>query len=543
LNITLDSDAIIRRVPKVVPVIDRNNKTQREKAFAAEIADRYRTRWMKTGNQVPKATPAAWQTWLFPPQSDLALRFPTRRESFAAYSFADIWHCAQESQAEFFKQNFAGKVVLFGTVLNTEDRKITSGRLISEHLQSNAGPNCTQSDTPSLSTISDLTQTIPGVYIQATVIDNLLNGSELRMARGEFGFVTTLLISILGALAISLFSLPAALAVCAALFGLVIAAFMAGFENSFVLPFLAPLLALGLTVMVVYPYRMFVSEKSGRSLKKVFANYVSPNLAKEILANPDAVVPGGTRRVATFLFTDLENFTSLVETNNAEETLEELNHYMGGMIRIALDHGGTIDKIIGDALVCMFGAPVEQPDHAERATRCGLALDIYAQEFRKRPQAMKLGFMRTRIGINTGEAIIGNNGGDIFFDYTGLGDTVNTAARLEGINKYLDTRICISGSTHDQCPSILTREVGDVILKGKKDLVQTLEPLAENHRGAEWLSVYGQSFAALAAGNIALAKELFEKVIAIRGADPISSFHLQRLKDGATDTTIVFESK
>ncbi len=543
LNVTLDSDAIIRSVPRDVPLRDRDNRIRLEKAFAAEIANRYQNSWRRGIKAKPTPLPPTPQSWLFERQDDLILRFPTRQDSFPAYSFVDIWHCYKNGNVDYLKRHFDGKIVLFGTLLNTEDRKITSGRLISDHLQGNTAPRCTGSATPAPSTPSDLTQTISGIFVQATVIDNILNNRDLQLAHQYVGYTMTLLISVLGALAISIFALPTALATCAGLLCLVSLSFVVNFESSLVLPFLLPSLALGLTVMAVYPYRTFVSEKSGRSLKKVFANYVSPNLAEEIMADPDAVGPGGTRREATFLFTDLENFTNMVESNDPEETLEELNHYMGGMIRIALDHGGTIDKIIGDALVCMFGAPVAQEDHAERATRCALALDEYAQQFRQRPQAKKLGFMRTRIGINTGEAIIGNNGGDIFFDYTGLGDVVNTAARLEGINKYLDTRICISGSTHEQCPDILARETGKVQLKGKKELVQTFEPLTENDRDSDWLTTYRDAFSALDRGDTASAKELFEKASELRGGDPICAYHLQRLQDGAKDTVIVFDSK
>jgi adenylate cyclase len=135
--------------------------------------------------------------------------------------------------------------------------------------------------------------------------------------------------------------------------------------------------------------------------------------------------------LVTYMFTDLEGFTTLVETEDPVLVTKTLNTYLDRICDLFLDHGATIDKIIGDAVVGFFGAPELQENQAEMAVNLALAVDEFSESFRRvaAEQGLRLGM--TRIGINKGKAVIGNFGGDRFFDYTGQGDTVNTAARLE----------------------------------------------------------------------------------------------------------------
>jgi class 3 adenylate cyclase len=152
----------------------------------------------------------------------------------------------------------------------------------------------------------------------------------------------------------------------------------------------------------------------------------------------------GQRRDIATLFTDIANFTALVETLEPGVLGPLLNEYLTGMTDIVFAHDGTVAKIVGDALHVLFGAPGEQPDHAARAVACALELDDYAQSFRERCEQKGIALGVTRIGVHAGPAIVGNFGGGRFFDYTAYGDTINIAARLEAANKQLGTRICVS---------------------------------------------------------------------------------------------------
>ena len=162
---------------------------------------------------------------------------------------------------------------------------------------------------------------------------------------------------------------------------------------------------------------------------------------------PTAIDLAGRRREVATLFTDIAGFTSLVETIEPSVLGELLNEYLAGMTDIVFAHDGTVAKIVGDALHVLFGAPGDQPDHADRAVACALA----ARRLLRRRSASAgasrdVALGATRIGVHAGPAIVGNFGGGRFFDYTAYGDTINIAARLEAANKQLGTRICVSAS-------------------------------------------------------------------------------------------------
>ena len=210
----------------------------------------------------------------------------------------------------------------------------------------------------------------------------------------------------------------------------------------------------------------------------LLSRYFSPNLAERLASDPDAVDLGGQRREITSLFTDMAGFTSLVETLEPEIIAPLLNDYLGVMTDIVFAHGGTVVKIVGDALHVLFGAPADQPDHASRAVACALELDSGAQFFRERWREKGVALGETRLGLNAGSAIVGNFGGGRYFDYTAYGDAVNIAARLESANKQLGTRICVGKSVADRVPGFKGRPVGELILRGRREPLRAFEPLS-----------------------------------------------------------------
>ena len=182
--------------------------------------------------------------------------------------------------------------------------------------------------------------------------------------------------------------------------------------------------------------RQAAAERAHASLSR----YFSPNLAAQLAGDADAMDLSGQRREIATLFSDIAGFTTLVETLEPDALGPLLNDYLTGMTDLVFAHDGTVAKIIGDALHVLFGAPGDQPDHADRAVKCALALDRYAQSFRERWCGKGIALGVTRIGAHAGPAIVGNFGGGRFFDYTAYGDTINVAARLEAANKQLGTR-------------------------------------------------------------------------------------------------------
>ena len=282
--------------------------------------------------------------------------------------------------------------------------------------------------------------------------------------------------------------------------------------------------------------RQAAAERAHASLSR----YFSPNLAERLANDTDAIDLSGQRREIAMVFTDIANFTTLVETLEPDVLGLLLNDYVVGMTDIVFAHDGTVAKIVGDALHVLFGAPGEQLDHASRAVACALALDEYAQSFRKRWQKKGIALGVTRIGVHAGPAIVGNFGGDRFFDYTAYGDTINIAARLEAANKQLGTRICVSAILTAKAKDFRGRPVGDLLLRGRSEALRAFEPLRRGQYADAATKSYLEAFAKLEAGDPG-AMAAFAAHVGKHADDQLASFHLKRLLNGATGTRIAMD--
>lgn len=284
---------------------------------------------------------------------------------------------------------------------------------------------------------------------------------------------------------------------------------------------------------------MHRARSSAERVRERMSRYFSPSLVSRLVDDREHLNLNASRRELTFLFTDLAGFTPLVERLDVEVIVSVLNQYLEGMVDIAFNHGATIEKIVGDALHCIFGAPQEQQDHATRALSCALEMDEFASKFAldKRKDGIPMGV--TRFGINTGMAIIGNFGSEKFFDYTAHGDAVNTAARLEAANKQLGSRICISNSTVEKIPDFYGRPLGRLVLKGRSGEVLAYEPLSQDQYESEVNQSYIKAYD-LIDKDPEQAKAIFESIVNNHPGDDahLAAFHLRRLKDGECDTVI-----
>ena len=207
-----------------------------------------------------------------------------------------------------------------------------------------------------------------------------------------------------------------------------------------------------------------------------------------------------------------------------------------------LKYDGTICKYEGDAIFVIFNAPVDQHDHAERAVRCALEIDRFADRFSAEKKAQGVPFGHTRIGIHTGAAVVGNFGSWTRFDYSAIGDAVNTAARLEGVNKQFGTRICVSEATREGCPGIAFRPLGAVVVKGKTKGIGVWEPLHEDDPRQDFLARYGSAFALLEA-SAPEAEALFAALKREAPDDQCVELYLTRLFRGELGSEIVLTEK
>ncbi len=388
--------------------------------------------------------------------------------------------------------------------------------------------------------------TFPGVEVHATVLQRILSGTPFprvpdwanaanALAIAVCGFFLTFLCPAFGALAITIF---AVLFLALVIGGNAWLWTSAQLALSPVMPLFTVIAIIAMNVLFGY----FTEAKQKRQVRKAFSSYMAPALVDQLVANPDKLSLNGESREMSFLFSDIAGFTTFTESASPELLVSVLNEYLDAMCRCVMEHGGTIDKIVGDAVVGIFNAPLDQPDHAEKAVQCALAMDRISKDFIAKMNARGMEFGVTRIGINTGRAIVGNFGGSGRFDYTAHGDAINTAARMEGVNKHLGTQICISGTTAAQCPNHFFRPVGALILKGKTEPIEAFEPITEEAVRTPLIVRYLEAFELLRHED-PKAVELFTQLKADFPDDALVNLHYERIIAGILSATIVLAEK
>ncbi|MBN1573739.1 MAG: adenylate/guanylate cyclase domain-containing protein [Deltaproteobacteria bacterium] len=320
----------------------------------------------------------------------------------------------------------------------------------------------------------------PGVELNATVIDNIVNGSYVRHVPKE---TTALLIFLLAFLTASI-SLRVGSATRGIIsFFVIFSAFTAiaaclFYAQRVMLDYLAPSGAILLSFVVSLVVNYVTEGRAKRRFKDAFSKYVSHQVADEISKNIDDLkVDVGERKEISVLFSDIRGFTSMSEDLPPEEVVRRLNRYLGAMVEVVFRFGGTLDKYIGDAIMAFFGAPKDDPDHAMSACRCALAMVRELDKVNKKFTEEGLPKMQIGVGVNTGEVVVGNIGSELRIDYTVIGDHVNLASRLEGLNKEFKTTIIISEFTYGRSRDLKVRDLGEVHVRGKERPVRIYELL------------------------------------------------------------------
>jgi adenylate cyclase len=323
----------------------------------------------------------------------------------------------------------------------------------------------------------------PGIEIQATAIENMIHGDQVR----RLGPVTTAGVTILVAWLASIgvifpsrvwMKLAAALFVGIALVS--IATMLFKRHNIIWLPLASPLLAAIITTIGAFAWSFFGEDRQRRQLLKALSSVVSPTIAEELARDPSKLAVGGQRREMTVMFTDIAGFTDISETLPPEKLAPMLNFYLEEMSGIVLAQTGTLDKYIGDAIMSFWNAPLPQPDHA--ALACRAALRIVEREAAIQPQLAALGASKimTRLGINSGPMAVGFTGSSHLINYTVLGDSVNLGSRLEGANKLYGTRVMLSQSTAALVKDrFVLRQLDVLRVKGKLEPMAVYELISE----------------------------------------------------------------
>ena len=385
---------------------------------------------------------------------------PDGRTTFPVYPFFDVLLSEERAQnggtPPIPESAFAGKIVFVGT---------SASGLADVHATAFGGST-------------------PGVYLQATLADNVLSREFMRRGSKTGDAVLTIAAGVVTGVAAVTLPVWWALALLTALAsaGVLWATRLVG-EGLWV-PIVAPLVAATVALLGGFAWQYFVEGREKRAVKRLFGRYVSPDIFRQLMTNPALARIGGERRDMSVLFCDIRGFTSASERATPESVVAQLNEHFTEMVDVLFRHQGTLDKFVGDQVMALFGAPVADPRHADHAVGAAIDMSAALDRLNARWTARGLAPLDIGIGINSGEMIAGNIGSESIMSYTVIGDAVNVGARIESLNKDYGTRILISQATKDQLTAgIETRPIGGVAVKGRREPVVVHEVVVNRGGG------------------------------------------------------------
>jgi adenylate cyclase len=315
-----------------------------------------------------------------------------------------------------------------------------------------------------------------GIQIHASVADDFLSNRFMRPESKRVRMALIFLMALAAGIMATL--LPAWWATAAVVLLVAVFAFVATrvFIDGHWLNVSQPVLASSFALLGGVGYQYFVEGREKRKMKRLFGQYVSKDVYEQLVANPELARLGGQRRQMTVLFSDIRGFTTVSERGQPEEIVGMLNEYFTRMVEIVFAHKGTLDKFVGDMVMALFGAPLDDRDHAEHAVDAALEMIRELNRLNQKWTAEGRPALDIGIGISTGPMIAGNIGSEAIMSYTVIGDAVNLGARLESLNKEYGTRIIISEATREALPGrYVLRPLGDVVVKGKTRPVAIFE--------------------------------------------------------------------
>jgi adenylate cyclase len=379
----------------------------------------------------------------------------------------------------------------------------------------------------------------PGMEIQATLLSNLLNGHHIHETPVWISLALTFAVAMVTAWLFFRIRRPAISSMLIGITGSVfLAAVLFAFRSANTwLPVIPPMLALvisfGLSAVVSY-----ASEgQQKRVLRRAFNRYFSPHVVTDILNNAGEVELGGKTIEATVFFSDIKDFTSIAEKFTPKDLVHFLNEYFSLASDIILKNEAMLDKYIGDAIMAIFGAPIPRPDNARVACLTALEIQGALADHHSRPDRdPNMPTFVTRIGLHTGKMVVGNIGSSTRLDYTAIGDTVNLASRLEGVNKVFGTKIIISETTHDGAKEwIVARPLDFLRVKGKAIPVRIFELVGVRGSVApetvEKIARFEEGLALYHRRSFAKAKLIFEGILAADPADAPSITYVKRCEE------------
>ena len=317
---------------------------------------------------------------------------------------------------------------------------------------------------------------MPGIQLHASMADSILANRFISPASNRSRLAAVLAAAFAVGLAAALLPFWGAVIATAAVLGGWTWFAVYAFRHGSWVNLVQPLLVGGFALFVGTAYQYFVEDREKRKMKRLFGRYVSRDVYEQLVAHPELAELGGKRREMTVLFSDIRGFTTVTEKGNPEELVSQLNEYFSRMVETVFRHKGTVDKFVGDMVMALFGAPLDDVDHAEHAVQAAIDMVRELGELNKSWAARGMAQLDIGVGVNSGEMIAGNIGSSAIMSYTVIGDNVNLGSRLESLNKEYQTRIIISDATRSRLTNLYDlRPLGNVTVKGKSKAVAIYE--------------------------------------------------------------------
>jgi adenylate cyclase len=380
-----------------------------------------------------------------------------------------------------------------------------------------------------------LAEISPNCFVHANVYDQIMMGKYITPvpvpAQMALVAILALIVSIAAVLMKLRWSVPIGVLLTAGYLWLVFTAFENTGETY---ALVQPLVALFFCYASAMSYTAATEGRQKAQIKGMFERYVDKAVVRQIMENPSLVKLGGEEREITTMFADIEGFTGMAEKMGPQNTVGMLNSYLTEMSNVIIEEYGTIDKYIGDSIMAFWGAPLDDSDHAFNA--CRAALNMQRKLLALHTKWIHYGrpVVNQRIGINTGKAVVGNMGAEARLNYTAVGDAVNLASRLEGVNKEYGTRLLMSEHTYRRVhDKILSREMDLVVVVGKTEPIRIYELIAladevQTDATKRFLEYYHNGLDAYKKRAWKSAIDQFQQALTIRKDDIVSNLYIQR---------------